>query len=69
LIREDAPATFVLVVNGSFPEGQPRSTMPGNLLRILPQLPNGLEYRVIDTHLVLIDLDANIVVDYMLDIM
>jgi hypothetical protein len=69
LIREDAPATFALVVNGSFPEGEPRSTMPGNLLRILPQLPTGLEYRIIGRHLVLIDLDANIVVDYMLDIM
>jgi hypothetical protein len=68
-IREDAPATFVLVVNGSFPEGAPRSTMPGNLLQILPPLPNGLEYRIVDTHLVLIDVDANIVVDYMLDVM
>ena len=68
-IREDAPATFVLVVNGSFPEGRSRSTMPGNVLRILPPLPNGLEYRIIDTHLVLIDLEADIVVDYMVDIM
>jgi hypothetical protein len=68
-IREDAPATFVLVVNGSFPEGGSRSTMPGKVLQILPPLPNGLEYRIVDTHLVLKDLDANIVVDYMLDIM
>lgn len=68
-IREDAPATFVLVVNGSFPSGGSRSTMPGNVLRILPPLPDGLEYRIVDTHLVLIDLDADIVVDYMLDIM
>jgi len=68
-IREDAPTAFVLVVNASFPEGAPRSTMPANLLRILPPLPNGLEYRIIDTHLVLMDLDANIVVDYMLDVM
>ena len=68
-IREDAPATFVLVVNGSFPEGESRSTMPANVLHILPSLPNGLEYRIVDTHLVLIDLDADIVVDYMLDVM
>lgn len=67
-IREDAPATFVLVVNGSFPEG-PRSTIPGNVLEILPPLPNGLEYRIIDTHLVLIDTSADIVVDYVLDVM
>ena len=68
-IREDAPATFVLVVNGSFPEGASRSTMPGRVLEILPPLPNGLEYRIIDTHLVLIDTSANIVVDYVLDVM
>jgi hypothetical protein len=68
-IREDAPVTFVLVVNGSFPEGGSRSTMPGNVLQILPPLPDRLEYRIIDTHLVLIDLDADIVVDYMLDVM
>ena len=68
-IREDAPTTFVLVVNGSFPAGGSRSTMPGNVLRNLPPLPDGLEYRIVDTHLVLIDLDADIVVDYMLDIM
>ena len=67
-IREDAPETFVLVVNGSFPEG-PRSTMPGTVLQILPPLPNGLEYRIIDTHLVLIDTSADIVVDYVLDVM
>jgi len=68
-IREDAPATFVLVVNGSFPEGESRSTMPANVLQILPPLPSGLEYRIIDTHLVLMDIDAHIVVDYMLDVM
>src|SRR5688572_29906905 len=59
-IREDAPETFVLVVNGSFPEGGARSTMPGNVLKILPPLPSGLEYRIIDTHLVLIDTSADI---------
>ena len=68
-IREDAPDVFVLVVNGDYPAGASRSTMPGNVLRILPPLPTGLEYRIVDTHLVLMDLDANIVVDYVLDIM
>ena len=68
-IREDAPKVFVLVVNGDYPAGASRSTMPGNVLQILPPLPMGLEYRIVDTHLVLMDLDANIVVDYVLDVM
>ena len=68
-IREDAPAVFVLTVNGDYPAGASRSTMPGNVLKILPPLPMGLDYRIVDTHLLLIDVDAGIVVDYMLDVM
>lgn len=68
-IREDAPEVFVLAVNADYPAGAPRSTMPGTVLKILPPLPTGLEYRIVDTHLVLIDVDANIVVDYVLDVM
>jgi len=68
-IREDAPELFVLVVNGDYPAGASVSTMPENVLKILPPLPDGLRYRIVDTHLVLMDLDANIVVDYVLDVM
>ena len=68
-IREGAPEIFVLAVNADYPEGASRSTMPGNVLKILPPLPPGLEYRIVDTHLVLMDLDANIIVDYVLDVM
>ena len=68
-IREDAPKIFVLVVNGEYPAGASRSTMPANVLNILPPLPVDLEYRIVDTHLVLMDVDANIVLDYILDVM
>ena len=68
-IREDAPATFVLAVNADYPPGASRSTMPGNVLNILPPLPKSLEYRIVDTHLVLMDIEANIIVDYILDVM
>lgn len=68
-IREDAPTTFELEVNGTYPEGASRSTTPMNVLAILPPLPQGLEYRFVDTHLVLLDVDANIVVDYIRDVM
>jgi hypothetical protein len=68
-IREDAPDVFVLVVNGDYPAGASRATMPGNVLKILPPLPTGLEYRIVDTHLILMDVPANIVVDYVLDVM
>ena len=68
-IRDDGAAIFELTVNGDYPDGESRSTMPGNLLAILPPLPSGLEYRIVDTHLVLMDVDANLVVDYLRDVM
>jgi hypothetical protein len=68
-IRDDGPATFVLEVNGDYPDGESRSTMPANVLGILPPLPTGLQYRIVGTHLVLMDVDAYIVVDYLLDVM
>lgn len=68
-IREDAPTTFVLAVNADYPPGASRSSMPVNVLKILPPLPKGLEYRVVDTHLLLMDVEANIIVDYILDVM
>ena len=68
-IRDDAPKTFVLAVNADYPSGASRSSMPVNVLKILPPLPKGLEYRVVDTHLLLMDVEANIIVDYILDVM
>ena len=68
-IRDEAPEIFVLVVNGDYPAGASRSIMPVNVLQILPPLPTGLEYRIVDTHLLLMDVDANIIVDYVLDVM
>jgi hypothetical protein len=63
-IKEDAPAAITMKVNANYPEGKPLPTMPSNLLANLPQLPDSLEYRVIDKHLILRDVDANIIVDY-----
>ena len=68
-IREDAPPVFVLAVNASYPPGASRATMPANVLGILPPLPKGLEYRIVGTHLLLMDIEANIIVDYILDVM
>jgi hypothetical protein len=68
-ISHDAPEVFVLAVNADYPTGASRSTMPGNVLNILPPLPSDLEYRIVDTHLILMDVDANIIVDYVLDVM
>jgi len=68
-IRDDAPAKFALHVSGVYPDGASLPTMPPNVLAVLPSLPEGLEYRSVDVHLILRDVDADIVVDYLFNVM
>jgi hypothetical protein len=63
-MKEDAPTAVPLKVNANYPEGRPLPTVPANLLASLPQLPEALEYRIVDKHLILRDVDANVIVDY-----
>ena len=62
-LKEDA-ATVWLRVNATYPAQQPLSTVPPNLLGKLPQLPMDVEYRVVGRHLLLRDVDANIIIDF-----
>lgn len=68
-IREHNPVAFRLRVNDDYPEGATFPTVPPNVLGVLPTLPDGLEYRIVDEHLIIRDRNANIVVDYMFDVM
>jgi hypothetical protein len=70
IIKDDAPAagTVAFKVNAKYPEGQPTPTMPTNLLLTLPPLPEPLEYRVVGQHLLLLDTKADLVVDYILNV-
>ena len=54
-----------LVVNGRYPDEVPISTMPPQVLKSLPQLPEELEYRFIQNNLILFDPHAHIIADYM----
>lgn len=64
VIKEDSPKHVPLVVNASYPEGAPLPTVPAKLLANLPRLPEDLEYRIVNRHLILRDVDANLIVDY-----
>ena len=70
ILKDDAPApgTVPFKVNAKYPESQPKPTMPANLLMNLPTLPEPLEYRVVGQHLLLIDMAADVIVDYMLNV-
>jgi hypothetical protein len=63
-LAEDAPKGVPLKVNAKYPENAPLPTMPPNLLAALPKLPEELEYRVINKDLILRDVHANLIVDY-----
>jgi hypothetical protein len=51
-------------VNGDYPSAAPLATVPPMLLAQLPRLPEEVEYRFFDRHLILLDVDANLIVDY-----
>lgn len=64
LIAEDNPGEFRLRLNASYPKEKPVATMPPNILLMLPELPDDLQYRFVGRQLVLLDVRANIVIDY-----
>ena len=66
LQEEDGEVAQVwLKVNATWPASEPLTTTPPNILANLPQLPEDVEYRVTNKrHLVLRDVDANIIVDF-----
>jgi hypothetical protein len=66
LSEEDGETAQVnLQVNAPWPASEPLTTVPANLLERLPQLPMDVEYRISNKrHLVLRDVDANIIVDF-----
>jgi hypothetical protein len=63
-LKEDAPLGVVVKVNAPYPEDAPLPTVPPNLLASLPALPDDLEYRVIGRALILRDVHANLIVDF-----
>jgi len=63
-LQNAEPVNLTLQVNESYPEKIPLQSTPPSLLLNLPELPKGLEYRLVGRELVLRDVDANIIVDY-----
>jgi hypothetical protein len=64
MIKEDAPPPMAVKVNTRYPENAPLPTVPPQLLASLPRLPEDLEYRIVSRHLILRDVHANLVVDF-----
>ena len=54
-------------VNAAYPEQAPLMTVAPDILAALPRLPEDLEYRFVSKHMLLLDVHANLIVDYILN--
>ena len=68
VMKDDAPPTVPFKVNAKYPPSSALPTVPTTLLSSLPTLPKQLEYRIIGKHLILRDVDADIIVDFALNV-
>jgi len=67
LMRDQIP-NFHPKVNQTYPSTWPLATVPPTLLATLPILPEGLEYRLLSDAMIVRDVKANIIVDFILDV-
>lgn len=66
-IMDENPGPVKISVNGRYPDEVPLSTVPPQVLASLPKLPAELEYRFVGDTLVLLDVQAHLVIDYIVD--
>ena len=60
-------ASRALRVNSAYPAATPLQSSPPSLLMNLPPLPAELEYRVVGHSLILRDIEANLIVDFIVN--
>ena len=63
-IMDENPTGLTLRVNDRYPDTVPMATMPPALLAALPPLPEELEYRFVGEDLVIVDVPAHLIVDF-----
>ena len=69
IIKDDAPAAkeVPFKINGEYPKDVPLSTVPPDVLKSLPPLPENLQYRFVGKHMILYCTRGNLIIDYMLN--
>ena len=63
-IMDENPGLPQLVINERYPDAVPLSTMPPEILNILPKLEEDMEYRFVGRRLVLLDSHAHLILDF-----
>jgi hypothetical protein len=67
-ILVEVPMKVPPAINTDYPTTLPLATVPPNLLLKMPTLPEELEYRFLGRHLILRDIKANLIVDFIPDV-
>ena len=63
-IDDEKTQTLKPKVHLRLPVSAQMATMPASLLKVLPNLPKELEYRIIGPDLIIRDVDASLILDY-----
>lgn len=63
--QQDELPNFEPQVNQIYPTTYPLATFPPALLPLLPPLPEEIEYRIVQNYLILRDVEANVILDFM----
>lgn len=58
-----------LRVNYPYPESKELTQIPPTLLLVLPQLPKQMRYRFVGRHMLLMDRENHLIIDYMQDVL
>lgn len=65
---KDVMHTVKVAVNAVYTDGAPLSSVPPSLLQKLPLLPDEVRYRFVGRALILRDTEANVILDYIMDV-
>jgi hypothetical protein len=63
-LLSEVPLVAGVRVNDFYPAGEPLATVPASLLRHFEPLPPELQYRFLSNSLILLDVDAALIVDF-----
>jgi hypothetical protein len=66
-IMDENPVDVTVEVNGRYPDSVPVSTVPPQVLQTLPKLSEDMEYRFIGDHLIVLDVHAHLIADFVSD--
>jgi hypothetical protein len=66
-VLEEVPDNTAPAVNKTMPDNAALATVPPLLLNNLPRLPDNLQYRFLGRHVLLIDGDTRLIIDYILN--